>query len=259
MLIRTTLVLLSLMLSACTGIKIDQRYQSSGYDNRVQWVVLHYTSADFSRSVELLTGPHVSSHYLLDDTRIYQLIDEKHRAWHAGRSAWHGRTWLNSTSIGIEMVHPGYLENEQGREWIPWSAQQVDLLMPLLVDIQARYQLPIDSVVGHSDIAPQRKVDPGPLFPWFRLAQAGMIRWPLHADIQQQIEVYTQQLPNALWFQEQLQRIGYSVELSGEFDQQTENVLRALQMKFRPRLFDGQVDAETAAILWSLVQQHDNA
>lgn len=252
---RTTILLFGLILSACTPLKLDTSYRSSGYDERVQWVVVHYTAADLPRSLYLLTQTDVSSHYLIDGRTVYHLVDEKHRAWHAGNSQWQGRTWLNSSTIGIEMVHPGYLKTAEGRQWQPWSDEQIDTLVLLLKDITSRYGLDINSVVGHADIAPQRKVDPGPLFPWYRLAQEGMIRWPLHADLQQWRPRFEQQLPSPLWFQQQLQTLGYAIELSGEWDEQTSNVLAVLQMKYRSRLFDGQADAETAAILWSLVNQ----
>jgi N-acetylmuramoyl-L-alanine amidase len=109
--------------------------------------------------------------------------------------------------------------------------------------------LPVDSVIGHSDIAPQRKVDPGPLFPWKRLADAGLIRWPDAAQVAVAQPEYAAQLPDALWFQQQLSMMGFSIGFSGEFDQQTRNVLAAFQMKYRPERFDGMADAETAALL----------
>ncbi|MBS7325912.1 MAG: N-acetylmuramoyl-L-alanine amidase [Thiopseudomonas sp.] len=252
---RTTLVLFGLILSGCTTLTLDQSHRAQGYDARVSWVVLHYTATDLEHSLHLLTRTAVSSHYLIDTQRIYRLVDEKHRAWHAGDSQWRGRTWLNASSIGIEMVHPGYIDTPAGRQWQPWNPRQIDRLIPLLKTIQTRYDLPVDSIIGHADIAPQRKLDPGPLFPWFRLAREGLIRWPLQQHLQQQIPVYQAELPAAVWFQQQLQSIGYAVAASGEFDEQTRNVLAVLQMKYRPRLFDGQADAETAAILWSLTAQ----
>lgn len=255
---RTTILLFGLILTACGQLKIDKSQQSIGHDQRIQWVVLHYTAADLQRSLHLLTRTDVSSHYLIDDARVYRLVDEKYRAWHAGNSEWQGRTWLNSSSIGIEMVHPGYLESPAGRKWQPWNEAQIDLLVLLLKDISKRYGLGPASIVGHADIAPQRKLDPGPEFPWFRLAQEGLINWPLHADMLAQVPVFKLKLPDLLWFQQQLKALGYAIELSGELDEQTRNVLTVVQMKYRPRLFDGEPDAETAAILWSLVKQQSS-
>ena len=253
--LRTTILLFGLILSACSPLKIDTSHQATGHDQRIQWVVLHYTAANLQRSIHLLTTTDVSSHYLLDGTRVYRLVDEKYRAWHAGDSQWQGRTWLNSSSIGIELVHPGYLQTVKGRQWQPWDSEQIETLLRLLKDITGRYRLGIDSIVGHADIAPQRKLDPGPRFPWFRLAQEGLIRWPLHEDIQQQLPVYEQKLPEPLWFQQQLQTLGYAVNPSAVLDRQTRNVLAVVQMKYRPERFDGNPDAETAAILWSLTKQ----
>lgn len=256
--VRTTILLFGLILSACAQLPVDTSRQSGSYDHRVQWIVLHYTAAGSQRSLELLTTTDVSSHYLLDGKRIYRLVDERHRAWHAGDSQWQGRTWLNSSTIGIEMVHQGYVETADGRQWQTWDSKQIDALVLLLKDITARYGMGVDSIVGHADIAPQRKVDPGPLFPWFRLAQEGLIRWPLHGDIVQQQPLFERELPDPSWFQQQLRALGYAVEPTGELDGQTRNVLAVVQMKYRPQLFDGEPDAETAAILWSLVRQQSS-
>ena len=244
-----------LILSACSPLKFDTSRSAQGYDQRIQWIVLHYTSTDLQSSLQLLTQTEVSSHYLIDGRTIYQLVDEQHRAWHAGNSQWRGRTWLNASSIGIEMVNEGYKDTVLGRQWAAWSPQQIETLLVLLKDITSRYELGIDRVIGHADIAPQRKLDPGPLFPWFRLAQEGFIRWPLHEHMQQKLPVFTAELPESLWFQQQLHDLGYAIELTGELDEQTRNVLMVVQMKYRPHQFDGQADAETAAILWSLVEQ----
>lgn len=252
---------LLLLLTGCSALKIDHSHQSDNYDNRIQWIVLHYTSADLEHSLHLLTKASVSSHYLISDqpVKVYQLVDEAKRAWHAGDSSWHGRTWLNATSIGIEVVHPGYLETQQGRQWVHWPEAQVDILLHLLRDIIERYQLPIDSVIGHSDIAPLRKVDPGPMFPWIRLAQEGMIRWPLHEHMRAYEPIYSKELPSIKWIQQQLKAIGYAIEPTGDHDETTQKTLSAVQMKYRPRDFSGSIDAETAAILHSLAHQIEQA
>jgi len=174
------LVAVAALLAGCAGgPRIDSSHTSLGQDSRAQFIVLHYTSADLARSLELLEQDQVSSHYLIGESppTIYRLVDEDRRAWHAGESEWRGRTWLNSSSIGIELVNPGYVEGPQGRLWYPYSEQQIDALIELLKDIMARHGLGPEAIVGHSDIAPQRKVDPGPLFPWKRLADAGLLPW----------------------------------------------------------------------------------
>jgi len=246
-----------LLLGGCAGgLQIDRQHPSANHDSRVQWVVVHYTSTDVQHSLELLTRGGVSSHYLIGEApaTIYQLVDENRRAWHAGDSQWRGRTWLNASTIGIELVNPGYADTPAGRVWQPYSAAQIDALILLLKDIVQRHHLPIDSIIGHSDIAPQRKVDPGPLFPWRRLADAGLIRWPDAAQVARQQALFSQQLPAPQWFAEQLRQLGYAVPTVAQADQPLRNVLAALQMKYRPSNFDGQPDAETAAILQVLNQ-----
>lgn len=109
--------------------------------------------------------------------------------------------------------------------------------------------MPLGSIVGHSDIAPQRKVDPGPLLPWKRLADAGLVPWPDATAVARQQALFAQQLPPLEWFIQQLQRQGYQVPASTELDTPLRNVLAAFQMKYRPRNFDGNPDAETAALL----------
>lgn len=246
-----------LLLSGCSGLRFDDSYQSAGQDSRVQFIVLHYTSSDLPRSLYLLTKEEVSSHYLIAEqpATIYRLVDENRRAWHAGNSQWNGRTWLNSSSIGIEMVNQGYTDTAEGRVWQPWSEQQIDALVLLLKDIMQRHGLTAEHVIGHSDIAPQRKVDPGPAFPWQRLAQEGLILWPEPQAVAVHLKTFTLQLPSTLWFQQQLAQIGYAVPEHGDFDQATRNVLAAFQMKYRPDLYDGEPDAQTAAMLLALTTQ----
>jgi len=179
-------------------------------------------------------------------------VEQGGRAWNAGDSQWQGRTWLNSSSIGIELVNRGYIEGEQGRLWYPYPDEQIDALIALLKDIMHRHGLKPGVVVGHSDIAPQRKVDPGPLFPWKRLADAGLVPWPDAAVMARQRSLYALQLPDVAWFQTQLAAQGYKVPEHGHLDPETRNVIAAFQMKYRPARFDGEPDAETAAILAAL-------
>lgn len=244
-----------LLLAGCaSGPRIDTSHHSRGHDSRAQFIVLHYTSSDLQRSLEILKGDGVSSHYLIGESpaTIYRLVDEDRRAWHAGESQWNGRTWLNSSSIGIELVNRGYIEDERGRLWYRYSEQQIDALIVLLKDIMQRHGLKPGAIIGHSDIAPQRKVDPGPLFPWKRLADAGLVPWPDAAVVERQRHLFAEQLPDVAWFQAQLVSQGYKVPEHGHLDLETRNVIAAFQMKYRPTRFDGEPDAETAAILAAL-------
>lgn len=249
---RILLFALCVALAGCTTApRINTDHQSAAHSSRVQYIVLHYTASDLQRSLQLLTRGGLSSHYLIDDRSgtVYRLVDEDRRAWHVGDSEWQGRTWLNASTIGIELVNPGYTDGPQGRVWAPYSEKQIEALIGLLKDIVARHRLPPGSVVGHSDVAPQRKSDPGPLFPWWRLAEEGFIPWPDQAEVDRYRVFFEKTLPPLLWFQQQLARQGYRTPQSGELDEETVNILRAFQMKYRPADAAGQADAETAALL----------
>ncbi|SFX31682.1 MULTISPECIES: N-acetylmuramoyl-L-alanine amidase [unclassified Pseudomonas] len=252
------LIAFLLALVGCTsGPRLDTSHPSANQDNRVQFVVVHYTSASLERSLALLTHGEVSAHYLIGDDRnatIYKLVDESRRAWHAGESEWQGRTWLNSSSIGIEIVNPGFVDTPTGRLWYPYSEAQVQSLIVLLKDITRRNAINPSNIIGHSDIAPLRKLDPGPLFPWKRLAQAGLGVWPDERAVARQQVLFAAQLPSASWFQAELARLGYPTPQTGEWDVATRHVLAAFQMRYRPVRFDGTPDAQSAAILQVLNQ-----
>ena len=253
--VTSLLVLIMLLVGCAGGPRIDTSHQSQSHDSRVRYVVLHYTSSGFDRSLNALTLGPVSSHYLIDESppTIYRLVDEDRRAWHAGESSWQGRTYVNGISIGIELVHRGFIETPEGRHWYPWEQDQIDNLIVLLKDILERHDLAPDQVLGHSDVAPQRKLDPGPLFPWLQLAEAGVAIWP-DAD---SVARYQAQLagltPSVSWFQQALADFGYEVPQTGLLDRPTLNVIAAFQMRFRPARHDGQPDTQTAALLAALV------
>jgi N-acetylmuramoyl-L-alanine amidase len=245
-------VVLLLLLAACSsGPKIDTSHPSVNFDERAQFVVLHYTSASLERSLALLTHGEVSSHYLIGDgpATVYKLVDESKRAWHAGESEWEGRTWLNSSSIGIEIVNPGYKDTPTGKLWYPYSEAQVQALIVLLKDIVQRNHIEPRHIIGHSDIAPLRKLDPGPLFPWKRLAQAGLGVWPDEQRVAQRQSQMMGNVPSISWFQQQLALIGYATPQTGELDVATRHVVAAFQMHYRPTKFDGEPDLQSAAIL----------
>ncbi|SDN68593.1 N-acetylmuramoyl-L-alanine amidase [Pseudomonas arsenicoxydans] len=252
------LIVSLLLLAGCaSGPRIDTSHPSANYDSRIQFVVVHYTNASLERSLQLLTHGEVSSHYLIGDDKgatIYKLMDENLRAWHAGESEWQGRTWLNSSSIGIEIVNPGFKDTPTGRLWYPYSEDQIQSLIFLLKDISKRYNIDPGAIIGHSDIAPLRKLDPGPLFPWKRLAAEGLGIWPNEQAVARQQAQYAVELPSIGWFQSQLAHLGYATPQTGELDVATRHVLAAFQMHFRPTRFDGTPDAQTAALLQVLNQ-----
>jgi len=252
-------LMLMFLLTACSsGPKLDTSHPSVNFDSRAQFVVVHYTSASLDRSLALLTHGEVSAHYLIGDGpgTIYKLVDESQRAWHAGESEWDGRTWLNSSSIGIEIVNPGYRDTPTGRLWYPYSEAQIQSLIVLLKDIVKRNKIEPRHVIGHSDIAPLRKLDPGPLFPWKRLAEQGLGIWPDEQQVAQQQTQLMGVVPNVTWFQQQLALLGYPTPQTGEWDIATRHVLAAFQMHYRPQKFDGEPDLQSAAMLQVLNLRH---
>jgi N-acetylmuramoyl-L-alanine amidase len=179
-----TSLLATAVLAGCAargpaGLDLDTSVTAVSQASRVRSIVLHYTSVDDASSMRLLSKGKVSAHYLVSDSgRTYRLVDENRAAWHAGASSWYGNIAMNSTSIGVEVVNPGWTDGPDGKPlWHPYNERQLRALTILLRDIIQRHGIAPENVVGHSDIAPQRKVDPGPLFPWKALAEAGLGRW----------------------------------------------------------------------------------
>ncbi|WP_281247855.1 N-acetylmuramoyl-L-alanine amidase [Modicisalibacter ilicicola] len=278
------IMVVTLVMASCSGLEqrpgyiVDQRQVAPSHSSRIRHLVIHYTDGNESRSLTTLTGSRVSAHYLLPlparhargQPLVYQLVDESRRAWHAGDSAWKKRSNINDTSIGIEIVNLGpdrpFVQVEQlleGRpegqdaiHWAPYPKAQIDTLIRLARDIIAQYDIDPTNVVGHADIAPSRKIDPGPLFPWHRLYQAGIGAWPEADRVAHYRDRFSRQAPSLAELQSTLADYGYPVAVTGELDPQTRHVLRAFQMHFRPRDYRGLPDAETAAIAWALRERY---
>jgi N-acetylmuramoyl-L-alanine amidase len=248
-----TLLIALLTGCAAPGPRIDYSLSAKSQSSRVKFVIIHYTVSDLAQSKKILTEQIVSSHYLLTDEPapiIYKLVDESRQANHAGVSYWKNYTLLNSSSIGIEIVNPGFTEGPNGeRIWHPFAQAQIDQLILLLKQIVAKHHIPPENILAHSDIAPGRKQDPGPMFPWFQLAQAGLIQWPDAGRVTTVRPQYEQQLPDVAWFQKRLAQFGYATPQSGELDSATRDVVISFQMKYRPAIIDGTPDGETAALL----------
>jgi N-acetylmuramoyl-L-alanine amidase len=214
---------------------------SPNFDERklpITMIVLHYTGMqDAASAIDRLSDPkaRVSAHYLIaEDGQIVRMVDESKRAWHAGRSYWRKVTDVNSASIGIEIVNPGH---EFG--YRPFPVAQIDALIPLMQQITLRYKITRGNVVGHSDVAPARKDDPGELFPWERLAR---LRLALPSP--------TKNLMDPHWtdggFLLALERFGYDVT-------DPLAAIRAFQRRFRPGNIDGIVDGECRSKLLALL------
>lgn len=214
---------------------------SPNFDERmlpISMIVLHYTGMqDGPSALARLRDPEakVSAHYLVEeDGTVCRLVAEGKRAWHAGRSHWRGITDVNSASVGIEIVNPGH-------EWgyRPFTDQQIDALIPLVAAIKDRHAITRGNIVGHSDIAPTRKRDPGELFPWYRLAR---LRLALPRP--------TRNLMDPMWTQGgfllALERFGYDVA-------DPMAAIMAFQRRYRPELIDGEIDAECRMILLALL------
>ena len=229
---------------------ISEQYAAQSQDSRVQYIVLHYTETDFAKSLNILTRGPVSSHYLVDANppRIYRLVPEDRRAWHAGKSYWQGQRGLNAASIGIEIVNDGNRGHLEG-PFAPWDPAQIDAVVALVKDLAARHGVQPHHIVGHSDIAPQRKQDPGATFPWQQLVAAGLVPWPDAAQVAAAQTRFSGALPSVAWFQEKLAAHGFEVPRNGELDDATRRVIISFQMKYRPARWDGEPDAETAAWL----------
>ena len=206
----------------------------------VEMLVLHYTGMrTAAAALERLCDPaaKVSAHYLVDeDGTVWSLVDEARRAWHAGVAFWRGATDINARSIGIELVNPGH---EFGYRGFPEA--QMAATIDLAAAIVARHGIPARNVVGHADVAPTRKMDPGELFDWPRLAAAGVGLWPADSDTC---------LMNPDVVRDMLHRFGWDVADGAA-------ALRAFQRHFRPSRVTGRIDFETARRLRGLLELID--
>lgn len=249
-----SIALLVLLSTSCvTGLRMNNSYASKNYGSRVEYIVLHFTAGDFQSSLHQLTEGEVSSHYLVSESpEIFRLVNEDLRAYHAGKSYWKGENGLNWNSIGIEIVNPGCNTVSENMHCADYPEAQIDLVIELLQSLVAKHNIGRDHIIGHGDIAPDRKIDPGPKFPWKRLAQAGLISWPDENVVLEKKQRFESQVPEAAWFQHKLARLGYDPPMSAQFDASTTKIVSAFQMKYRPSKCDGLPDAETAALIDTL-------
>ena len=216
-------------------------------------LILHYTGMETATAaLQRLANPlaEVSAHYFVfEDGRVVQMVPEGRRAWHAGLAAWGNERDINSRSLGIEIAHPGHAGGLP-----PYPDAQIAAVIALSRDLLARWPIPPARVLAHSDVAPERKEDPGEGFPWDRLAREGIGhhvppapirdgRFFAQGDAGQPIEA----------LQAMLALYGYGIELTGEFDLATEQVVCAFQRHFRPARVDGVADASTITTLRDLI------
>ena len=229
---------------------------SPNFDTRTappSLLVLHYTGMQTGpEALDRLCDPEakVSSHYLVEeDGRVFRLVAEERRAWHAGASFWRGRRNLNGESIGIEIVNPGH-------EWgyRPFPDVQIESVIALVTDIRTRWDIEDRDIVGHSDIAPDRKDDPGELFPWKRLSEAGHGIWAEWPPAPGAPIGEGEEGAAVFALQAGLTRLGFDLPPSGRFDVATTVAVRAFQRHWRPERVDGIADGETRARLIALLR-----
>ncbi len=275
------MLLCALLLSilSCSSSHNITKMQSNNYSYRVKSLVIHFTAVNYEESVNYLVkeGGGVSSHYLIpqldDETyphrsiKVHQLVDENQRAWHAGLSYWQGRSGLNDSSIGIEIVNvpecierdvpPGFIKPKAMCIYPEFESKQIELLIELSKKILARNpDISPTAVIGHSDIAPSRKNDPGPRFPWQKLYEAGIGAWYENDTVAQYWQLFSEQAPSIGLVQKALNIYGYGIDLTGILDRQTQDTLGAFQMHFLPWEVSYQHDDSTISTLFALLDKY---
>lgn len=228
-----------------------KNFGSLNYNNRspqasIEYLIYHYTACDLATSLKILCDDKsdnpVSAHYLIDENGdVYQLVDEEKRAWHAGKSSWEGRDDINSWSIGIELVNPGH-----GLHYRPFPKAQMESLASLSLQIIDQYKIKPWNILGHSDIAPTRKVDPGELFNWKWLASRGIGIMPSFKGF----SASNNSLEMTLKL---LKQYGYGID--GLDERHLQAVLYAFQMHFTPAHITKKSSFETYNALLSLLEK----
>ena len=217
-------------------------------------LVLHYTGMETGEAaIERLCDPEfsVSAHYVVEeDGRVFQLVSEDKRAWHAGKGVWRGCSDINSASIGVEIVNGGH---DFGLPDYPEA--QIEAVLALCQGVLARHPIKACDVIGHSDLAPYRKQDPGEKFPWKRFAEAGVGLWP-----QVVVPGFAPSRPgdegqDVTALRQALCDIGYGVEPTGAYDEALKAVVLGFQRRFRSQALTGVADEETCALIEGLRRQ----
>ncbi|MBZ0216173.1 MAG: N-acetylmuramoyl-L-alanine amidase [Fimbriimonadaceae bacterium] len=231
------------------GVRPSPNFGDRRKGRAADMLLLHYTGmTDAEGALSWLCDPgsEVSAHYLVfEDGRIVQMVAEAHRAWHAGRSYWQGERDINSCSIGIEIANAGYLGCDSADRLPEFPEPQIAAVEALCRDIVLRNNIPPARVLGHSDVAPGRKQDPGEKFDWRRLAKAGVGIWsddtgegPLQMGLGDRGDAVTR-------LQKSLQGFGYDIAITGIYEPSTQFVVRAFQQHWRQECADGSADFQT--------------
>lgn len=220
------------------NLSAQTHYKSPNFLDRdpgteIRYIVIHYTACDLELSLRTLTQSlppnRVSAHYLICEAgKLYNLVSVEKSAWHAGVSAWGPHKNLNTWSIGIELVNSGDT---------PFPEPQIRTLITLCQDLRDHFAIRPEHFLGHSDIAPGRKTDPGPLFPWAKLARHGVGLFPHQEALENHGSCLSVQ--ETLKIQKSLQRFGYALNITGQWDNQTQKVFTAFQQRFDPNDITG--------------------
>ena len=250
-------------------------YKSVGQNFRQRFIILHYTALDDENSIKVLTEQEVSAHFLIttrDEEPIYNLVPEDKRAWHAGESEWKSSKNLNDSSIGIEIVNLGLNEDilddtdvgveralkNQYRQ-APYTEEQIKKIAILVKYLSEKYEIAPENILGHSDVAPKRKLDPGPMFPWKELYDKYNIGMWYDEDEKNKIQTEIGAEFSTLTvtaYQNEFKKFGYAIQITGVYDKQTANVIKAFQLHFRQENFNGALDIETYSILKALNKKY---
>lgn len=245
---------------------LNKEFKSISQNERIKFLIIHYTALNDEDSLNILTKGKVSAHYLitknikfkLGKPIIFQLVDEKKRAWHAGISNWNGKLNLNDISIGIEIVNDGFSNSLPEKIWFKYTEKQIKTIAILMKDIIHRYNIAPENILGHSDIT-IRKQDPGKIFPWEKLAKVGIGAWPDKKTVDKYLSNRLPTLPvDVLLMQKNLNRYGYDqIPQNGILDEKTKNIISAFQMHFRSTNISGNPDAETESIVMALIEKYN--
>ena len=231
-------------------MKLINSYKSLNYDSRkstskIHYIIIHYTAMNSVReTIELLCNSRskVSCHFLISKKGIiYNIVDEKYRAWHAGKSRWKKDSDINSSSIGIELINTGhYLKFEK------YPKKQINSLIILLRKLKRKYNISNKNILGHSDVAPNRKIDPGQKFPWKILANHKLVYLPKISKLKINDKIKKSKITD---FKRKLNKIGYDIRIDSKIDISFKRITKAFQMHFQQNFVTGYPNDETFSLV----------
>lgn len=267
------LLILSLLFIGCSSVpekiyEIDsEKFVSKGKNERIQFIIIHYTAGNNEASIKELISERASSHYLIlsgKDEKIYNLVPDNERAWHAGVSSFRGKTNLNDTSIGIEIVNEGipkkywnYPTYNLYEHYVEYEDMQIEKVGQLVKDLATKYKIPARNILAHSDIAPSRKKDPGAKFPWKLLYEKyGIGAWYDEEDkiFYMNYEEYSKKTIKEI--KKEFKDYGYEINDTEEWDKASKDVIYAFQLHFSPQNLTAEMDLETYAIIKALNKKY---